>query len=100
MERDEDKPQPHVKVDRQFASDALKIIAVLVAAITWYTKTEARMNRIDEIILEIKDDARRQRVDLKEVQAEWRADLKELKVDVQRVANRMERRPSAAASPP
>lgn len=71
--------------------DLLTIGSILLASVAWWAKTDARLQRIDEIIVEIKAEARQQRADMKEVQLELRGDIRETRNEVASVSRKIDR---------
>lgn len=72
--------------------DLLTIATIIVATVGWWAKTDGRLARLDEIIVDIKLDARNQRVEMKEMQVDLRSDIKETRTAVENLSRKVERR--------
>ena len=72
--------------------DVMTVGSILIASVAWWAKTDARLLRVDEIIMEIKADARQQRVEMKEMQVELRGDLRDTRREVEAVSRKIDRR--------
>lgn len=72
--------------------DIMTVVTIAIASVAWFFKTDARLQRVDEIIVEMKTDTRQVRQDMKEMQGELRAEVKEVRHAIERVATKIDRR--------
>ncbi len=72
--------------------DLVTVGTLIIAGAGWYFKTDARIARVDEIIVEIKAEAKQQRADMKENVGELRTEIKETRAAVESVSRKIDRR--------
>lgn len=76
--------------------DVVTVATIALASTAWFFKTDSRLQRVDEIIVELKAEDVRLRQDMKEGLNETRADVKETRFLIERVLTRIDRNNRAA----
>lgn len=65
---------------------------VAVGLVAGWTRLDARQSRVEEIISEMRSDAKQQRVDVKELGGELRAEIRDVRNSVEQFGRKLERR--------
>ena len=65
---------------------------VAVGLVAGWTRLDARQSRVEEIISEMRSDAKQQRVDVKELGVELRAAMRDVRQTVDAYSRKLERR--------
>ncbi len=87
-----DEPKQSGFVPKISLGDVMTAGTIVLASTAWFFKTDSRLNRLDEIIVEMKSEDRQIRSDMKEQIGEVRSDVKETKNAIERAVTRWDRR--------